>query len=695
MIVTAREARALDDAALDRARSQLLDALPEAAWLVEARKLRIVAANPASGRLFGEPAVLTVGRRVLDLCATPEDLCFWTEVAAGRGNGSIVSDTLVLRSDGMTVPVTRSVRPVGGPVHGRPTGFLVAFHDLSERRHAERDAEMLVADLQATLESTADALLVTDLDGRVRFCNARFATLWNLSDELLMRRDDAALDDRMRRAVVDPAGYVERLADLRRSPLTHASDLLQLRSGQVIERVTQPQLGRGLPIGRVYSFRDITERVEATRRIEHMSRTDTLTGLPNRRLLDERIGFALALARREAGTFALMFLDLDRFKHINDSLGHGVGDQVLIDASLRIKGCLREVDTVARLGGDEFVMLVHQADAASAEATARRVLEAMAEPFMHGELRFTMTCSIGIALYPADGADVDDLMRHADAAMYGVKGDGRAGFRFHHAHRTVDLLPRMRLDHAMRQALAHGRFRLAFQPQHHVASGRVVGAEALLRWNEPGLGELAPADFIPVAEESGFIVPLGAWVLGEAVRQAAAWHAEGRGLCVAVNVSALQFRQPGFVAGIAETLARWRLPPQLLEIELTESILIQDADEALGRLHELAALGVRLTIDDFGTGYSSLGYLKRFPIQRLKIDRSFVDGLPADGSNAAIVHAIVQLARALGLEVIAEGVETEAQRAFLEAAGCALYQGFLAAPAGDALSFPPHQPHAG
>ena len=683
MTVAAPEVDALDDAALRRAGSRLLDALPDAAWLVDAGTLRVVAANAASQRLFGEPAALTVGRSVLDLCATPEDLCFWTEAGAD----GIVSDTLARRVDGRTVPVTRSVRAIGASAVQPPTLYLVAFHDLSDRRQAERDAEALIADLQATLESTADAILVTDLDGRLRCCNERFAALWKLGDARSLRGEEkASLDEPMRRALVDPAGYDERLAWLRDSPLARASDRLRLRSGRIVERVTQPQFSRGRPVGRVYSFRDITDRLESSRRIEQLSRTDTLTGLPNRRLLAERVGHALAVAEREAGGFALMFLDLDHFKHINDSLGHGAGDRMLIDASRRIRGCFRQVDTVARLGGDEFVMLVHQADAASAEATARRVLEAMAEPFAYGELRFTMTCSIGIALHPADGRDLDELMRHADAAMHGAKEGGRAGLRFHQPHRTVDLLPRLRLDHAMRQALAGGRFRLAYQPQHHVANGSVVGAEALLRWNEPGLGELAPADFIPVAEESGFIVPLGAWVLGEAVRQAAAWHAEGHGLCVAVNVSALQFRQPGFVAGIAEALARWRLPPQLLEIELTESILIQDADEALGRLHELAAIGVRLTIDDFGTGYSSLGYLKRFPIQRLKIDRSFVDGLPEDGSNAAIVQAIVQLAGALGLEVIAEGVESEAQRAFLEAAGCTLYQGFLAAPAGDAAS---------
>jgi diguanylate cyclase (GGDEF)-like protein len=393
------------------------------------------------------------------------------------------------------------------------------------------------------------------------------------------------------------------------------------------------------------------------------------------------------MAQRDGSSFALLFLDLDRFKHINDSLGHHFGDRVLIDVAERIKSCLRQVDTVARLGGDEFVMLGHQADAAGAEATARRVIEAMARPFMLDGLSFTVTCSIGIALYPNDGTSMDELVRHADKAMYSVKEGGGAGYRFHLPRKDVDLRTRMRIDHAMRQALAQGRFRLHFQPQVHLTSGRVVGAEALLRWHDPEMGEMSPAEFIPVAEESGFIVAIGEWVVGEAVRQAAQWRARGMRLVVAVNVSALQFHKPGFVDSVSRVLSESDLPPQWLELELTESILIQDAQEALTRLEALARLGVRLSIDDFGTGYSSLAYLKRVPIGQLKIDRSFVDGLPGDDSDVAIVRAIIDMGRALHLQVIAEGVETEAQRQFLERAGCDLYQGFLFAPALDAPSF--------
>ncbi len=666
------------------AHAALIEALPEAVCLVDAATQRVLVANTAAAQLLGEPAEALCGRPVRELCATPQDLCFWDEVALGQSD-RIVSDTFVTRADGEVLPVTRSACRIAA-ADGDEAFFVVALHDRSGETRAERESEALLAGLRATLESTADGILVTDLVGRVSAFNQRFAALWGLDADLLAQRDDNALRDSMRRSVTDPDAYASRLAAIEASVMLQTSDVFKLRSGRVIERVTLPQCSRGQAIGRVYSFRDITARLEAHQRIEQLSHTDPLTGLPNRRLLSDRIEHALAMARRDGTPFALLFLDLDRFKHINDSLGHQFGDRVLIDVAERIKACLRQVDTVARLGGDEFVVVMHQADGAGAESTAQRVIEAMARPFAQGGLSFTVTCSIGIALFPNDGDSVDELLRHADKAMYSVKESGRAGYRFHQPRKDVDLKNRMRIDHAMRQALAHGRFRLHYQPQVDCTSGRVVGAEALLRWHDPDLGEMAPAEFIPVAEESGFIATIGDWVLSEAVRQAAQWHARGLDIVVAINVSALQFQKPDFVASVARALHLSGLPARALELELTESILIQDAHEALVRLDELAALGVRLSIDDFGTGYSSLGYLKRFPIGQLKIDRSFIDGLPGDESDAAIARAIISMGRALRLQIIAEGVETEAQRRFLQAAGCDLYQGFLFAPALDAPS---------
>ena len=669
------------------AMAALIEAMLHAVWLVDAKALRIVAANRAAGELLGLPASELVGKAVLELAATPEELCFWGEVADGASD-SIESETLVRRFDGTTVPVNRRVSRVE-PGAGLAL-YVVALHDRSEQLRSQRELETAAAQLAATLESTADGILVTDLSGRIRNCNQRFAQMWGVPPELLLQRNDDALLEWMRRSVVDPAAYMRRLATLEETTMLQSSDVLQLHSGKVIERVSLPQCSRGRPIGRVFSFRDITEKIEAGERIETLSYTDALTGLPNRRRLADRIKMSLALAQREQAQFALILLNLDRFKHINDTLGHAFGDSVLIDVAERLRGCLRQGDTVARLGGDEFVLLVNRADETGAETGARRVLDALRRPFHQAGMSFTVTASVGIAMVPGDGATMDELMGRADAAMHEVKQAGRAGFRFHRSHvrrRGADSRSSMQLDHAMRQALTQGLFRLHYQPQVDLASGRVNGAEALIRWTDPDLGEVAPGEFIPVAEDSGFIVAIGDWVLHQAVAQAADWHRRGLDLMVSINVSALQFQQPGFVEGVAQALHDAGLPAPKLELELTESMLVHDAAETLLRLQALAQLGVQLAIDDFGTGYSSLGYLKRLPVHRLKIDRSFVAGLPADESDAGIVHAIVNMGRALHLQIIAEGVETEAQRRFLKRAGCDQFQGFLFARALEAPAF--------
>jgi len=667
--------------------SSLIEAMLEAVWLVEPATLAIVAANRVAGALMAtEPAAL-VGRTMIELAATPEDVCFWGEVADGLDD-RIESDTLIARTDGSVVAVTRRVSRVVD-ADGEAL-FVVALHDRSDQVRAARELEETAADLRATLESTQDGILVTDLAGRIRNFNQRFAALWQVPDALLRQRDDDAVLEWMRRSVVDPVTYMRRLALMDDATMLQTSDEIRLHSGTVLERVTLPQCMNGRPIGRVFSFRDITARLEADQRIETLSYTDALTGLPNRRLLADRTEVALAASRRDGSPLALLFLNLDRFNHINETLGRAYGDRVLIDVADRIKACVRQVDTIARLGGDEFVVLAHQADDAGAQATAMRLLDALKKPFEQGGMSFTVTASIGVALFPGDGTTMDELLRRADAAMREVKRAGRAGYRLHRTRSATTETrsrSRMRLDHAMRMALVQGRFRLHYQPQVDLASGAVIGAEALIRWRDPELGEISPGEFIPVAEESGFIVAIGEWVLRRAVAQAAAWWAAGAKLTVAVNVSAVQFQQPGFVDGVAEVLKEAGLPPEWLELELTESILIQDAKDAMQRLQALAQLGVKLAIDDFGTGYSSLAYLKRFPIHRLKIDRTFISGLPLEESDAAIVQAIVQMGSALHLEIVAEGVENDAQRLFLQRAGCGLYQGYLFAPALDVAAF--------
>jgi diguanylate cyclase (GGDEF)-like protein len=602
--------------------------------------------------------------------------------------GTLLSETVLVDGAGRLVQVTRRIRALGPMSDAKALPpFLVVVHDRSEAQRELDERDMLVSELQATLESTADGILVTDLAGRIRAFNRRFAQIWGLPEPLLTERQDDAVYDWMRRSVVDPEAYSRRLAQIGEATLLQASERITLHSGQVLERVTQPQNCRGRPCGRVWAFRDHTELVNAGNRIEALSSTDALTGLFNRRQMSHALTDAIRQARRSAGTLALLLLDLDRFKQINDSLGHEIGDRVLLDCADRLKGCLRQGDVVARMSGDQFALLVHEADSRGAEAAARRVLDAVSHPCSVDGLQFTLTCSVGVAQYPADGSDAEMLMRHAESAMQRAKQGGRGCFRFHQAHQDADMRQRMRLDHAMRQALASQRFRLHYQPQIDLKTGAVIGAEALIRWRDPELGEVSPGQFIPVAEETGFIIAIGDWVLEQAVRQAARWRDSGLVMPVSVNVSALQFQQADFNDRVAAVLRDHGLAGNLLELELTESILVHDADDALARLSQLSALGVRLAIDDFGTGYSSLAYLKRFPIDRLKIDRSFIKGVPAEESDGAIVRAIVQMAQALAMTVIAEGVETEAQRCFLLELGCDEFQGFLYAPALDAISF--------
>ncbi|HEY5762499.1 MAG TPA: EAL domain-containing protein [Rhodocyclaceae bacterium] len=438
--------------------------------------------------------------------------------------------------------------------------------------------------------------------------------------------------------------------------------------------------GRGRQYVAVFS--DLSGLKQAQERLSFLVHHDPLTGLPNRTLMQQRVQFAISRARRKETRMALLYIDLDRFKVVNDTLGHSVGDELLKSAARRLVRSLREVDVIARLGGDEFIVLIEDlVDAKAAAVVAEKIQLQLAEPFMLQHQEVVTTSSIGISMYPADGSDLQTLLKNADMAMYQAKELGRNGYQFFKAENNQRSLERLSLEAALRRAADRDELLLHYQPVVDVTDGRVVGVEALVRWRHPDLGLVSPVQFIPLAEETGLIVTIGAWVLEEACRQAKAWHNQGyRDLTVAVNLSPRQFRQAGLQEIVRNALWKSGLTPRHLELEITEGVLMQNVDEALHVLEAFDAMGIRLLMDDFGTGYSSLSYLKRFPIHTLKIDRSFVSGLPGDQDDAALAGTIVAMAHALKLDVIAEGVEKVEQLEFLRDQRCERYQGFLFSP---------------
>ena len=423
---------------------------------------------------------------------------------------------------------------------------------------------------------------------------------------------------------------------------------------------------------------DITARKLTEQRVYHVAQHDVLTGLPNRSLLQDRLGQAVAYATRSGFPVWVMMIDLDRFKYVNDSMGHKAGDVLLVTVAARLRSSLRDSDTVARLSGDEFVVILSEhANEPLTRDIVQRVMDAVARPVMLGTKEFMVTCSIGVAVYPSEGTSSDSLIEHADIAMYSAKKQGRNNFQFYTPAMNEESLERVRIESALRNALERDEFVLFYQPQVDLASGRIIGMEALIRWNHPELGMVPPNRFVPVAEETGMIVPIGAWVMRTAAAQAKAWQDAGLGrVRVAVNLSARQFGDPDLISGIEAVLADTGLPPDCFEIELTESLFMSDVTPAVDLLHRMKALGVNLSIDDFGTGYSSLSYLSRFPIDVLKIDRSFVNDITDDANDAAIVSSIIALAHNLKLSVIAEGVETAEQLDYLRSQGCDEMQGY-------------------
>ncbi len=531
------------------------------------------------------------------------------------------------------------------------------------------------------MESTVNAIVITSFgqrDATIEYVNPAFERITGYAAGEAIGRDMRFLqgDDR------DQDGLQELREAMQSQREGHAVLRNYRKDGSLFwnELYIAPVCnGEGKVDHYVGVMNDITAARDYQRQLEHQANYDILTDLPNRALLQDRMAQAIAQAQRAHGHLAVLWIDLDRFKYVNDTFGHAVGDALLKNVSARLKAALRGSDTLARVGGDEFVAMVLQLDKPlDAGIIGRQLLATISLPFHFGALELQVGASIGVSIYPEDGDTAEILLKHADAAMYNVKNGGRNDVSFHTPAMSAQVQQRATLENALRLALGRDEFRLEYQPKIHIKSGRMRGVEALLRWHHPEHGMVSPTRFIPLAEDTGQIVAIGEWVLRTACVQLRAWHAAGYPeLTVAVNVSARQFRQPELAATVARVLAENGLDAASLELELTESVIMQDSECVLAKLRALKALGVMLSLDDFGTGYSSLSYLRSFPIDIVKIDQSFIREVTTDPGDASLTKAIISMAHSLGLKAVAEGVETEGQFDFLSRHQCDEVQGYL------------------
>lgn len=633
---------------------------------------RLIEANEGFTRITGYTAREAADRSTLELgiWANPEDR--QQMVRAIRDQGSLRNFTAPVRTKGGSIRLCElTAQPI--PINGEACVLTIA-RDITERQHMQE--KLLQA--ATVFESTAEGVMITDTEQRITAVNRAFTEITGYSEAEALGQSPRLLASGQH----DSAFYAAMWHQLAADGHWQGEIWNRRKNGEPYPewltisavRNRDDQITHFVGV-----FADISTLKHAQARLDYQAHHDPLTGLPNRILFESRLQAALLDATTDAQRGAVLFIDLDRFKHINDSLGHPVGDLLLKSIAARLKDQLRDIDTVARLGGDEFIILLPGLhNAADAEHVASKVLACFSAPFEADDHEFFTSASIGISLYPEHGNDVATVVKNADAAMYRAKSKGRNRIEFYTRDLTFQANERMALENELRRALERGELSLYYQPKLCLQNRRLIGAEALIRWHHPLFGEISPERFIPLAEENGLILPLGDWVLAEACRQMREWqdrHAPFGPL--SVNLAGAQLRQPQLVERINRLLQDTGVVPCHLQLEITEGFIMSQAEEALAVLHALKALGVQLAIDDFGTGYSSLSYLKRLPLDIIKIDKSFVRGLPDDLEDAAIARAIIALGRSMQLTVIAEGVETHAQEAFLTAEGCEQIQGYV------------------
>ena len=588
-------------------------------------------------------------------------------------NENITKDGRTIICDWYNTPITDE--------EGEAVGVVSLAEDITEQKRAQDEIKFKNTLLTTQQEASGDGILSVDADGNVISISQRFIELWKIPPDVVETKSDERILESVLDKLVDPALFVERIRQLYEQKHETSVDEISLKDGRIFERHSAPMLGADdRYYGRVWMYRDITSRKQSEDLIWNQANFDPLTGLANRQMLRDRLEQEIRNAHRTGNRVALLYLDLDQFKDVNDTLGHSLGDMLLKEAAARLSASVREADTVARLGGDEFTIVMGGLETSSSiERVASDILERFRQPFKLMDETAYVSTSIGITLYPEDAATVDDMVKNADQAMYAAKEKGRNCYQYFTPSMQEAALSKAMVIRDLRCALPENQFRLCYQPIVEMATGEIHKAEALLRWHHPTRGLVSPGEFIPAAEETRMIIDIGDWVFREAVRQCAHWRETTHpGFQITINTSPVQYRNENFdVEDWISHLQAMGLSGPAISVEITEGLLMDSATKVTDKLLMFRDAGIQVSLDDFGTGYSSLSYLKKFDIDYLKIDQSFVRNLEPNSDDMALCEAIIVMAHKLGLKVIGEGIETEAQRGLLAAAGCDFGQGYL------------------